>query len=302
MVGVVQRAELGAFLRARREAGDPVAAGFGGGARRRTPGLRREELAQLAGLSVTWYTWLEQARDISVSRPVVNSLARALGLTAAERAHLFTLAGLAVPPVERTPPVVEPMLARLVDALSPNPAYVATPWWDVLACNDAYASLIGGIDHRPVTERNILWITFTESRTSGHLVDWEAEARAMTGQFRAALGRHPDDPRGPELLEALLGEPSFRQLWEEHTVTEFASARKRLRHPALGRLDLDYTKLSAAADDRQSLVAFLPADEDAAARLVEAVGQVGGVGGGPDVDLPQRPGCGAGEQGCAAAQ
>jgi transcriptional regulator with XRE-family HTH domain len=260
---VVQRAELGAFLRARREAGDPVAAGFGSGARRRTPGLRREEIAQLAGLSVTWYTWLEQGRDISVSRPVVRGLARALGLTAAERAHLFTLAGLAAPPAERTPPVVEPMLARLVEALHPNPAYVATPWWDVLACNDAYASLIGGLDQRPVTERNVLWITFTESRTTGHLVDWDAEARAMAGQFRAALGRHPDDPRGPELLEALLGEPSFRQLWEEHTVTEFTSARKRLRHPTLGRLDLDYTKLFAAADDRQSLIAFLPAGSDA---------------------------------------
>lgn len=159
------------------------------------------------------------------------------------------------------------MLARLADALDPNPAYVATPWWDVLACNDAYASLIGGIDQRPVPERNILWITFTESRRTGHLVDWAAEARAMAGQFRAALGRYPDDPRGPELLEALLGEPSFRELWEEHAVTEFAPARKRLRHPVLGRLNLDYTKLSAAADDRQSLIAFLPADDETAALL-----------------------------------
>jgi transcriptional regulator with XRE-family HTH domain len=188
---VVQRAELGAFLRARREAGDPVAAGFGAGPRRRTPGLRREELAQLAGLSVTWYTWLEQARDISVSRPVVNSLARALRLTPAERAHLFTLAGLALPPAMRTQPVAEPMLARLADALNPHPAYVATPWWDVLACNDAYANLIGGIEARP----NVLWMMFTEP---GHVVDWETEARSMAGQFRAALGRHPDDPRGPE--------------------------------------------------------------------------------------------------------
>jgi transcriptional regulator with XRE-family HTH domain len=249
---VVQRAELGAFLRARREAGDPVAAGFGAGPRRRTPGLRREELAQLAGLSVTWYTWLEQARDISVSRPVVNSLARALGLTPAERAHLFTLAGLALPPAMRTQPVAEPMLARLADALNPHPAYVATPWWDVLACNDAYANLIGGIEARP----NVLWMMFTEP---GHVVDWETEARSMAGQFRAALGRHPDDPRGPELLEALLDVPSFRELWAEHTVTEFESRRKRLRHPTLGRLDFDYTKLAAAADDRQFLVAFLPA-------------------------------------------
>jgi transcriptional regulator with XRE-family HTH domain len=268
MVGVVQRAELGAFLRARREAADPVTAGFPAGPRRRTPGLRREELAQLAGLSVTWYTWLEQARDISVSRPVVDSLARALRLSPAERAHLFALAGLARPPGEPAPVVVEPMLARLVDSLHPNPAYVATPWWDLLACNDAYASLIGGLEQRPAAERNILWITFTESRKSGHFLDWDSEARSMAGQFRAALGRrHPDDSRGPELLEALLAEPSFRELWDEHTVTQFEPARKRLRHPTLGRLDFDYTKLTAATDERQLLIAFLPADAETATRL-----------------------------------
>jgi transcriptional regulator with XRE-family HTH domain len=287
MVGVVQRVELGAFLRARREAGDPVAAGFGAGGRRRTPGLRREEMAQLAGLSVTWYTWLEQGRDISVSRSVVGGLARAMGLTAAERAHLFTLAGLALPAGGPPPTTVEPMLARLVDTLQPNPAYVGTPWWDVLACNDAYAELIGGLDHRAAGERNVLWITFTESRASGHFLDWDSEARAMAGQFRAALGRHPQDPRGPQLLEALLAEPAFRELWDEHTVTGFESSRKQLRHPVLGRLDFDYTKLAAATDDRQLLIAFLPADAETAAKLLEPVGQVGGVGGDPDVDLAQ---------------
>jgi transcriptional regulator with XRE-family HTH domain len=265
---MVQRAELGAFLRARREATDPVTAGFPAGPRRRTPGLRREELAQLAGLSVTWYTWLEQARDISVSRPVADSLARALRLSAAERAHLFTLAGLALPPADPAPPVVEPTLARLVDTLHPHPAYVASLWWDVLACNDAYASLIGGLGHRPVAERNILWITFTESRESGHMLDWESEARSMVGQFRAALARHPEDPRGPELIAALLDADNvFRSMWEEHSVAPFEGARKRLRHPLVGRLDLDYTKLAAVADERQQLIVFLPADAESAARL-----------------------------------
>ncbi len=268
MADTVQRAELGAFLRARREASDPVSAGFPAGSRRRTPGLRREELAQLAGLSVTWYTWLEQARDISVSRPVVGSLARALRLTAAERAHLFTLAGLALPPADPAPPVVEPTLTRLVDALHPHPAYVASAWWDVLACNDAYAGMIGGLAHRPPAERNVLWITFVEARESGHLLDWESEARSLVGQLRAALARHPHDPRGPELLAALLAaDDTFRAMWAEHEVVHFETARKRLRHPALGRLDLDYTKLTAATDERQILIAFLPADAESAARL-----------------------------------
>jgi transcriptional regulator with XRE-family HTH domain len=305
---MVQRAELGAFLRARREASDPVTAGFPAGPRRRTPGLRREELAQLAGLSVTWYTWLELARDITVSRPVIDSLARALRLGAAERAHLFTLAGLALPPADPAPPVVEPTLARLVDALHPHPAYVASAWWDVLACNDAYAGLIGGLAHRPPAERNVLWITFVEARGSGHLLDWEVEARSLVGQLRAALARHPHDPRGPELLAALLAaDDTFREMWAEHAVVHFETARKRLRHPTLGRLDLDYTKLIAATDERQMLIAFLPADEQSAARLetlrsADPVGQVRGVGRGPDVDLTQGSRGTAGEERGAGAQ
>ncbi|MEV7284720.1 helix-turn-helix transcriptional regulator [Streptomyces sp. NPDC093252] len=268
MSGAARRDELGSFLRARRRATDPVTAGFRPGPRRRTPGLRREELAQLSGLSVTWYTWIEQGRDIGVSRQVIESLARALRLAPAERAHLLTLAGLALPPVAPPSRTVDPLLRRLVRELHPRPAYVMNPWWDLLAYNEAYAELLGGLgglgglDQRPEGERNVLWITFVESRGSGLFVDWPGEARALVGQFRMALGRHPDDPRGPELLDSLRrASDVFGELWEEQTVSGFTSARKELRHLRDGRrLDLDYLKLADARNEQQSLIVFLPAE------------------------------------------
>jgi transcriptional regulator with XRE-family HTH domain len=261
MPDLVQRGELGAFLRARREAADPVAAGFRPGPRRRTPGLRREELAQLAGLSVTWYTWIEQGRDITVSRQVVESLARALRLSEPERAHLFTLASLVLPPARWESAKVDPLLERLVQELRPKPAYVVNPWWDLLAYNDAYAELLGGLDQRPVTERNILWITFAESRGAELFVDWLGEARSLVGRLRMTIAQHPNDPRGPELLH-LLQESSeeFRALWDEQIVSGFRSTRKALLHPRLGRVDLDYLKLADAHDDQNSLIVFLPAE------------------------------------------
>ena len=268
MADVVQRDELGAFLRAKREATDPVSVGFPRGQRRRTPGLRREELAQLAGVSVTWYTWLEQGRDISVSRQVIASLARVLRLSEHERAHLFTLGGLALPAPDPHPSAVDPTLERLVQVLHPHPAYIANPWWDLVAYNEAYAGLLGGLDRRRSAERNILWITFTESRGTGLFVDWESEARSLVGQLRVALAHYPNDPRGTELLNAMCdADAHFRRLWEEHTIGRFQSARKHLVHPTLGRIDLDYTKLTAVLDDQLSFIAFLPADPESAAKL-----------------------------------
>ncbi|MER5794843.1 hypothetical protein [Streptomyces sp. NPDC001980] len=158
---------------------------------------------------------------------------------------------------------VDPLLERLVRELSPKPAYVMNPWWDLLAYNDAYAELLGGLDQRAADERNILWITFTESRGSGLFVDWLSEARSLAGQLRVALARYPDDPRGPALLESLLdSSDAFRALWDERSVSGFTSARKELRHPRLGRVDLDYLQLADAHDEKLSLIVFLPVQED----------------------------------------
>ncbi|HEX3791561.1 MAG TPA: helix-turn-helix transcriptional regulator [Pseudonocardiaceae bacterium] len=268
MADMVQRAELAAFLRSRREATDPVTVGVEPGPRRRTPGLRREELAQLSGVSVTWYTWLEQARDISVSRQVINSLSRVLRMDPPEREHLFTLAGLALPVERAARPQVDDTLRRLVHTLHPNPAYVINPWWDLLVHNDAYASLLGGLDDLPPAERNTIWLLFTDDRLHDRFPSWITEARQLLGQLRVHLARYPHDPRGPELVDALgAASPRFTELWSEHTVRRFQGARKRFRHPEVGRLEFDYVKLASADNDQQHLVVFLPAGPSSAGKL-----------------------------------
>ncbi|WP_232216063.1 helix-turn-helix transcriptional regulator [Promicromonospora sukumoe] len=265
---MIQRRELATFLRARREATDPAAVGLPRGSRRRTPGLRREELAQLSGVSVTWYTWLEQAREIGVSRQVVEAIGRALRLGRDDRDVLFTLAGMALPSGPPEPPRVNDTLARLVQTLQPNPAYVANVWWDVLACNDMYAELLGGFDERPAPERNILWLTFTQKRSRNLFVDWETEARQLVGQFRINLAQHPNDPRGGQLRTALLdASPRFAELWQEQTARRFEPSRKQLRHERLGVLHLDYVKLDVAEQPDLAMLVFLPADEKTAGKL-----------------------------------
>jgi transcriptional regulator with XRE-family HTH domain len=282
MADMVQRAELGSFLRSRREATDPVSVGLRPGPRRRTPGLRREELAQLSGISVTWYTWLEQGRHISVSREVIESLARVLRMTPPERAHLFTVAGLALPAQTVGPPDVDDTLRRLVQTLDPNPAFVINPWWDLLAYNQNYSTLHGGLDGRPPAERNVLWLFFATDPARYLFVNWPDEARQLVGQLRAHLAQYPGDPRGPELVATLTtASPKFAELWQEHGTTRFRNYRKGYQHPAAGLLSLDYIKLTAASNDQQHLIVLLPADQATADKLRQFAGQATG----PDAAL-----------------
>ncbi|KAB8187994.1 helix-turn-helix domain-containing protein [Microbispora catharanthi] len=268
MVGMMRRKELAGFLRSRRESLGPEAAGLPGGSRRRTPGLRREEVAQLSGVSVTWYTWLEQGRDITVSRQVLESLSRALQLTPAERGHLFALAGAPLPaePARRMP--VSPTLRTLLETLEPNPAHVISPCWDLLAYNRAYADLVGGLDDLPEEERNSVWLLFTRPGMRTLLVDWQCEARDILGQFRAAADKNPDDPRTTALVDALLAaSPTFVSMWSAHPIRAFASATKHFDHPRAGRFSLNYTKLTVTEDVTQHLVVFLPVAEGDATAL-----------------------------------
>ncbi|MES9521944.1 helix-turn-helix transcriptional regulator [Streptomyces capoamus] len=268
----MHRELLAAFLRSRREMLSPEQLGLTPGPRRRTPGLRREEVAQLSGVSLTWYTWLEQGRDIRVSRQVLEALAQTLQLDPAERRHLFTLAETALPAERQQPASVNPTLRKLVETLDPNPAHVINDSWDVLAANRAYASLVGGLKQLPQEERNSIWLLFTRRHMQSLLVDWQHEVRDMLGQFRIAVGQHPDDPRTTALIDTLTRSSSqFRALWSEHPVRAFRPSMKRFRHPMAGRLDLNYTKLDVAEVPGQHLVVFMPASEadaEALARLV----------------------------------
>ncbi|UNO40352.1 helix-turn-helix transcriptional regulator [Streptomyces sp. MST-110588] len=268
-----RRRVLAEFLRSRRERVTPRDAGIPAGPRRRTPGLRREEVAQLSGVSVTWYTWLEQARDITVSRQVLHSLARALLLSPAETRHLFALAGepLPAPEAERRPGQGPgSALQQLVDALDPHPAYLVAPNWDLVAWNSAERGLIGDPADREPAGRNLLRMVFTEPRMRTLLVDWPGQARALLGQYRASAGRHIGDPSFGRLTAWLCAHSQeFREWWNTHDVAEFRSVRRAFDHPRLGRLVFDYVKLAAVDAPGTTLVSCMPTDEETARKLPE---------------------------------
>ena len=146
-------------------------------------------------------------------------------LSPAERRHLFTLAGVALPEDLRVRPVVTDTLRRLVDSLDPNPAYVISPWWDLLAYNRSYAGLLGGLEHRPPEERNSLWLLFTDAATRNLILDWDVEPRQLLGQFRANTAIYLGDPRAAAVIDALQSaSPQFRTMWAEHPVKPFQPA------------------------------------------------------------------------------
>ena len=265
--------ELADLLRTRREGLTPADVGLASHGRRRTPGLRREEVAQLAGISTTYYTFLEQGRDVSPSRPILDALARALRLTPAEREHMHAL--VHGTPTVRPPEVLVPGVRDLVDRLDPHPAYVSGRHWDVLAANKAARALWTDWPALPPEERNILWWTFADPKARTVLVEWEAEARGQLARFRAAAARHPDDAAYARLLERLrLCSKEFRDWWPQHDVAPLTSGRKILHHPELGRLELGLLVLQVADDPEQKLVTFraLPDDAERIAALCHPFG------------------------------
>ncbi|MET7798684.1 helix-turn-helix transcriptional regulator [Streptomyces decoyicus] len=260
MADLQRRRSLAEFLRSRRERLTPQDAGILAGPRRRTPGLRREEVAQISGVSVTWYTWLEQARDITVSRQVLTSLARALMLSSVERRHLFALAGEPLP--ERPPgPGPGPALQRLVDALEPNPAYLLDANWDLVGWNRAEAGLIGDPGQLEPAERNLLWLVFTDPAMRALLADWSGQAQDLVAQFRADARQRSGDPRYEQLTRGLReASEEFRAWWAAHDIADFGSSRRTFRHPRVGLLTFDYVKLAALDAPGIKLFACMPAD------------------------------------------
>jgi transcriptional regulator with XRE-family HTH domain len=265
-----RRQELAAFVRSRRERLRPEQVGLPRSRRRRTPGLRREEVAQLAGVGVTWYTWLEQGRDINPSQQVLDAIARTLRFDAYERTHLFTLAGVPVASPVDDCETLFPTARRLLDSLAPNPAVLMNARWDVLAYNRLYASFFSDLDGIRADDRNCIWLAFTDPEWRRVIVDWEEVAARMVGEFRSGMAEHLDDPSWRALLERLrAASPEFAARWQRHDVRGLESSRKRVRHPELGELLVDYTNLWLDPPRGTRIVAFTPADEHTAARLTE---------------------------------
>jgi hypothetical protein len=258
----LRRRELAAFLRSRRERLTPADVGLPEAGRRRTPGLRREEVAQLADVGVTWYTWLEQARDIHVSEQVLAAIARTLRLDTHERAHLFTLAGAPQPAEDADAQAVAPEVRSILDKLDPFPAFVSNGRYDLLAYNRAYRVLVGDLDALPAEERNSLWLMFAKETTSRCFVDRDEARARMVAHLRAAMAEHVADPVWKCLVRRLQRvSPTFAELWARHDVAQPENARKRILHRELGLLQFTHTHSWLAARAGLRLVTYVPADE-----------------------------------------
>ncbi len=272
---VTARGEFADLLRSRRDRLQPADVGLPAGSRRRTRGLRREEVAQLAGVSATYYTFLEQGRDVRPSHQVLAALAGALRLSAAERNHLYQLARVSPPADDSTlAESVAPAVADMVARLDPFPAYVKGRRWDVLAANRAARALFADWPACPPEDRNMLWWAFTDPAARKVYVDWETEASAMLARFRTAAARRPDDPDFADLIDRLhRASPEVRRWWPRHDVLPVAGGTKRLHHPALGAVTFQHAVLLIADQPDQALVSFSSAEvnPDQLARLAAAV-------------------------------
>lgn len=258
---------LGAYLRDRRGRLDPAAFGFGG--RRRTPGLRREEVAQRANISPTWYTWLEQGRGGAPSADVLNRIAGGLMLTEAEREHLFIL-GLGRPPEVRYQPAagVSPRLQRLLDTLEASPALIKTPTWDVVAWNRAAAVVLTDYGALPPRQRNILRLIFGRPRPPAAPDDWDSMARVVVGAFRADAARAGASAEIGELVTELCAvSPEFAALWRANDVHAHGGGLKRLLHPVLGRIALEFSSFSVDGRPDLAMLVYTAPEPALAARI-----------------------------------
>jgi transcriptional regulator with XRE-family HTH domain len=259
---------LGTYLRDRRTRLDPAAFGFPAG-RRRTPGLRREEVAHRSNISATWYTWLEQGRGGAPSADVLHRIAGALMLTDIEREHLFLL-GLGRPPEVRYKAAegVTPRLQRLLDALDGSPALIKTATWDVVAWNRAAAAVLTDYGALPPGQRNILRLIFGDPRVRAAQHDWESIARFVVGAFRADAARAGAVSEVGQLVDELCAiSAEFEALWRENDVRGHGEGVKHLRHPILGELALEYSAFAVDGRPDLSMIVYNPVARSDAARI-----------------------------------
>ncbi len=265
------RAELGEFLRAHREAVSPEMVKLPRGRGRRTPGLRREEVALLAGVSVTWYTWLEQGRRINASTDVLRAIGRALRLDEAGQEHLVSLArpDNATMPSITSPDEVPSALRRLIDGFDPAPAYVLGPHWQFAAWNAAEARLYPPIERLDPSHRNLIWVLFADSGVRDLVIDWDIHARQVLAEFRASTIAVRHDPEMATLVDELCEiSEEFKKWWPEHDVARFETRLRRFDHPRAGLLTFEYQQLTPAEWPSLRVVVMLPVPgDDSAQRL-----------------------------------
>ena len=263
-----RRRAMSAFLRSRRERIQPEEVGFAPGGRRRTPGLRREEVAQLAGVGITWYTWLEQGRDINVSAQVLEAISRTLRLDRLERNHLYTLAGIALGPAKTDCSALPGSVQKLLDQLSPYPAQVLNSRYDVLAFNDAYCKVIIDMAAIPIEERNLLWLTFVSDEWRCAFTDSVSIKQHMVAGYRSASADHLGEPSWQDLTGRLLASsPTFAELWERYDVAGPSAKIKVLSSERVGVLRMEALNLWVSQAGHMRLTAYTPVDDETEAKL-----------------------------------
>lgn len=268
-----RRRDLGAFLRSRRARLSPADVGLPSGFRRRTPGLRREEVALLAGVGVTWYTWLEQGRDIRPSAEALSAIADALHLDRTERRHLHILNNRPEPEhrshgAER----VEAPLLRMLASLTTQPAYVLGRRWDILAWNDAATAVFGDYARLAGDARNIMYLVFVDQAHRSLLADWESIARIVLAMFRADSARylgHPDFERLIATLRSASAE--FAQWWLAQDVKLPLTGDKWINHPNAGRMGFEYTMLQVTGQPDMKFVVYTPLESDQSTAKLRAL-------------------------------
>ncbi len=263
---------LGSFLRDRRMRLDPADFGFVPG-RRRTPGLRREEVAQRANISATWYTWLEQGRGGAPSADVLDRIAAGMMLTAPEREHLFMLGlGHLPEPHYRADDGVTPRLQRVLDALDPTPAIIKTATWDVIAWNRAATIVLTDYGALPREGRNILRLMFSHAPIRYAQEDWRAVARMVVGSFKADATRAGAGAEIARLVEELSRtSPEFEAMWRESDIPVHGDGFKRIHHPELGKIELEMSEFAVDGRPDLGMMVYNPATEDSAARIRLAI-------------------------------
>ncbi|WP_285319754.1 helix-turn-helix transcriptional regulator [Pseudarthrobacter sp. lyk4-40-TYG-27] len=268
-----RRKELGLFLRARRDQALRADYGLPPIGRARDRGLRREEVAFLSGVSVTWYTWLEQGRDISPSRQVLEAVSRALHLSATGVGYVLSLGGYAAaapagPAADSAPPHIQ----RLLDALDPNPSFALFPDWGVAGWNTAYAALFPNIATVAPADRNLLWLVFTDPYVRNLLPDWETTSKRFLAEFRAEAGQRLGDPDIQYQVERLKeASPEFRQGWDLYDILGFESRERLFHHPAVGVLQLEHHQVSPSDRPDLHIVVYTPAPGSHAAAQMKSL-------------------------------
>lgn len=270
------RAELGGFLRMRREAVDRSAHDLPP-IRGRQIGLRREEVAFLSAISVTWYTWLEQGRDINPSRQVLDAIGETLLLSPADQTYVLSLAGFSPGGAQLTPDPGEPPehLLRLLEAFGRSPAFAIDLDWEITAWNRAYAALYPRVRMVARADRNLLWLVFTDPSIRELMPDWEVESRRFVSEYRIQNGARLDDPGVSTLLDRLRTESrEFDRVWNDHTIEGFQTRIRRFDHRTIGEIELEYHRLTPADLPDLNIVVYTPATP-AADRQLDRMGTSG---------------------------